>query len=150
MSDDLINRLRHVTEYDAYALPWTFGETCREAALALESALARVAKLEARLEITHVTDGNGNRFEIPSSMRGSIHDGIYCRDQTIDMQDAVIKMQRSQIDALEAAKRENERLREAGAMLFEGYGANFLSEEEYEAATTAWRAALATDQKGGE
>lgn len=29
---DLVERLRNVTEDDAYALPWTFGETCREAA----------------------------------------------------------------------------------------------------------------------
>ncbi|RVQ10048.1 hypothetical protein CN067_34105, partial [Sinorhizobium meliloti] len=28
----LVERLRNVTEDDAYALPWTFGETCREAA----------------------------------------------------------------------------------------------------------------------
>lgn len=37
MSEDLIKRLRNVTEGDAYALPWTFGETCREAADALEA-----------------------------------------------------------------------------------------------------------------
>lgn len=29
---DIVERLRQVTEDDAYALPWTFGETCKEAA----------------------------------------------------------------------------------------------------------------------
>lgn len=42
-------RLRAVTEADAYAEPWTFGETCREAADridALEKALRRLVTAE--------------------------------------------------------------------------------------------------------
>jgi len=35
--NDLVERLRNVTEDDAYALPWTFGETCREAATEIEA-----------------------------------------------------------------------------------------------------------------
>lgn len=33
----LVQTLRNVTEDDAYALPWTFGVTCREAADAIET-----------------------------------------------------------------------------------------------------------------
>ncbi|MFD1477443.1 hypothetical protein, partial [Ancylobacter polymorphus] len=45
-SDELVERLRAVTEADAYAAPWTFGEKCREAAAEMERKDARIAHLE--------------------------------------------------------------------------------------------------------
>lgn len=44
---DLVERLRNVTEDDAYALPWTFGETCREAAAEIERLMQEVALARA-------------------------------------------------------------------------------------------------------
>ena len=45
----LIERLRGYTESDAYAEPWTFGVTCREAADALDAKDAEIARLRAAL-----------------------------------------------------------------------------------------------------
>lgn len=45
--DDLVERLRNVTEEDAYAAPWTFGELCREAADRLAASEARAETLES-------------------------------------------------------------------------------------------------------
>ena len=47
--DDLKQRLRGVTEADAYAEPWTFGQTCHEAAAALEAKDAEIARLREAL-----------------------------------------------------------------------------------------------------
>lgn len=41
---DLVQRLRAVTEADAYAHPWTFGETCKEAADAIERLSSEVKR----------------------------------------------------------------------------------------------------------
>lgn len=54
-------RLRGVTEADAYAEPWTFGETCREAADridALEKALREIAELERTAYSLRAADDN--------------------------------------------------------------------------------------------
>lgn len=44
--NELVARLRMVTEDDAYAHPFTFTETCREAAARIESDAATIARLE--------------------------------------------------------------------------------------------------------
>ena len=51
---------------------------------------ARIAELEARLEITHTwktVDGQEVRVDIPADMRDSHPDGIDGRDETIKLQD---------------------------------------------------------------
>lgn len=49
MTDDLIERLRAVTEDDAYAHPWTFGEVCRNGADEIKRLRAEIARLSAAL-----------------------------------------------------------------------------------------------------
>jgi hypothetical protein len=49
---NLVERLRTITEADAYALPWTTGELCRKAA-------ARIEALEADLRRAHVAPEGG-------------------------------------------------------------------------------------------
>jgi len=49
----------------------------------LEAAQARVAKLEARLEIDCEYNMANERLEIDPSMRDAVIDGIACRDATI-------------------------------------------------------------------
>lgn len=48
---DLVERLRNVTEDDAYALPWTFGETCREAAAELDRLRRELEEARKALEV---------------------------------------------------------------------------------------------------
>lgn len=72
----------------------------------LAAATARVAKLEARLEIDHKFV-NGQRVEIPSEERDGFPDGIFCRDATIAAQREQLDEQRSdlafaRLDAVDA------------------------------------------------
>lgn len=56
----------------------------------LEALRARVAELEARLEIDHayrLVNGKPQRFEIPAELRKNFPDGIDCRDETIRLLD---------------------------------------------------------------
>ncbi|MQX90271.1 hypothetical protein [Sinorhizobium meliloti] len=46
----LVERLRNVTEDDAYALPWTFGETCREAAAEIDRLRRELEEARKALE----------------------------------------------------------------------------------------------------
>ncbi|RVH87783.1 hypothetical protein CN204_04440 [Sinorhizobium meliloti] len=46
----LVERLRNVTEDDAYALPWTFGETCREAAAEIDRLRRELEEARRALE----------------------------------------------------------------------------------------------------
>ena len=45
---EIVQRLRGVTESDAYALPWTFGQTCGEAADYIEKLEAALAAERAK------------------------------------------------------------------------------------------------------
>jgi len=47
---DLVGKLRNVTEEDAYALPWTFGETCKEAADRIEQLERELAAMTQTFE----------------------------------------------------------------------------------------------------
>jgi len=49
-SGEMVERLRGVTEEDAYASPWSFGQLCREAASRIEALEARALAAEAALE----------------------------------------------------------------------------------------------------
>lgn len=66
---------------------------------------ARVAELEARLEVDHqfeLVDGEMTRVEIPPEERATTIDGIECRDATIALQETHIDKLRSQLrEALE-------------------------------------------------
>ncbi|TPE53048.1 hypothetical protein [Amaricoccus solimangrovi] len=59
--DALLAKLRGVTEDDAYALPWTFGETCRSAADALDRLRALLAAETERAEKIRVAAENFER-----------------------------------------------------------------------------------------
>jgi hypothetical protein len=78
----------------------------------IERLRSRVAGLEARLEVDHVWVADPDnadgwiRKEVPQEERaGFPYDGIACRDETIRLQDALIKKQRAMIVELEANER---------------------------------------------
>lgn len=50
-----------------------------------EKFIARINKLEERLEITYCYNGEGEKIEIPPEDRDSYPDGIMCRNETIDL-----------------------------------------------------------------
>lgn len=135
MSDDIVERLR-ATGCDAE--PFTAEHRhckCRlanEAANEIERLRERVAKLEDRLEITHVWNGKGARVAVPPEKRDTIPDGIDCRDETIRLLENRIQRLTSdgaldRKDYLEArvgsleedAERHDERISSARAQAFE-------------------------------
>lgn len=59
--------------------------------MTVDELRARIAKLEARLEIDHVyktIDGVMRRVEIPEAERDDAIDGITCRNETINLLEA--------------------------------------------------------------
>jgi hypothetical protein len=72
------------------------------------SLRSRIAKLEARLEIDHAYQWQGEgeelvRIEIPPEERSTFPDGITARDATIKLQDERIERLRSRIERLREA-----------------------------------------------
>lgn len=54
----------------------------------LRDAADEITSLRARLEITHITNANGERVPMPDEMKH--YDGIECRDETIRLLEACI------------------------------------------------------------
>ena len=87
----------------------TYEPLCRKAADALLSLKSRVEELEGRLEITwewhsDPEDPDGLvKVAIPPGQRTLDYDGIFCRDETIKLQD----------DRIVSLSQERDRLREA-------------------------------------
>lgn len=67
------------------------------------AVVAERDRCHARLEIDHVYDANGERREIPLAERGNQPDGIYCRDETIRLQDEEIDRLRAVAAEMKAA-----------------------------------------------
>jgi len=72
-------------------------DSLRGMVIIAELKQARIAELEARLEIDHcyqIIDGKQTRVEIPPNERGQQPDGIECRNETIKLLDArIIKLE---------------------------------------------------------
>lgn len=65
-----------------------------------EKAEAECERLRERLEITHATDGNGNRIPFPAGAP----DGIACRDETIRLLEAKCERLREELRLIAQAK----------------------------------------------
>ena len=93
----LVERLRGVTEEDAYARPWTFGETCRRAADALSAQAAEL--VEARAENSKLRERIASEQAWTAAARMRTDEATRSRDEALA--------------ALKVAEERVERLREA-------------------------------------
>lgn len=112
---------------------------CHRCAEEITRLRARVAELEARLEMDHCfalgPTGEMVREEIPPAERSFFGDGIDCRDATIRMQDENITRLRSENASLRAdvsryVSRDTERLAEVEKLreALKPFGASFVAE----------------------
>ncbi len=85
---EIEHRLAAVTEDDAYALPWSFGETCREGA-------AEITRLRA--ELSRLTGALAAETEAREKAEAELK-------QLSEMHDAVLAVRQESIDALAAAE----------------------------------------------
>ena len=105
------------------------GATIDEAVAEIEKLRARIAELEARLEIDHVFVGPDMvREEVPLGERDGMIDGIAARDTTIRAQEQDLERLRAHFAKLEA---DNKTLRKRLSEL----AADYLSRHYHDAST---------------
>lgn len=97
----LTDKLRSIVKVRGKSVPLSdFIRMCQQAADRIDEVEARVAKLDARLEIDHCyreVNGDMVRVELKPEERGRFPDGITCRDATIKLQrEHIAELQRKQ------------------------------------------------------
>jgi len=102
---ELEQQLAHYT-YACASVGETDGHGWAETTIELRRQLAAVtqdnAMLRERLEIGFAYDRDGKRVSLPEEKAGQAFDGIFCRDETIRLQDEAVAQLKSRLQVAES------------------------------------------------